>query len=65
MPLAQIHHHMDYSLPLLAYLTSHSNSEKPGSHLSPSVYLVFEFQYTGILASELITHTSMGNDFMK
>ena len=45
-------------------VTSCSDIEKQGSHHPPSRYLGVQFQYTSIAASELLTHTLMGNNFI-
>lgn len=45
--LAQFHMFLSRRLPLLIS-TAQSNSEKPGCHFWPSVYLIFQFQYTCI-----------------
>lgn len=37
--------------------TSHSNSEKPGSHDQPSIYLIVQLKSKYIAVSELWPHT--------
>lgn len=39
-------------------VTSHTNSEKLGSHHYPSIYLIAQFSYACIAESELLTCTS-------
>lgn len=53
--------HVLFEPPLLVYVTSHCNSEKPGSHQPPSLYGIVQFPYTCILVSGLIAQ----NDIMK
>lgn len=56
-----IHSHKDQSS-LLPLVTSHSNSEKPGSDSLPPICLIIQFQYICSVASEFLTSTSVGNN---
>lgn len=41
----------------------YSNSEKSGSHYLLPIYLIVPFKYISITLSELLSCTSMGNNF--
>ena len=53
-----------FSLLSLLILTSHSNSEKPGSYHLPLIYLIVQFQDTCRVVLELLTHVPTGNNFI-
>lgn len=65
MSSIQIHYQIDYFifLPCIA-VTSSFNSEKLGFHDQSSIYLLVQFQYTGIVISELLTCATVENNFI-
>lgn len=51
-------------LPLIVYNLLF-NSKKPSSHQLSSMYLIVQFEYTCRVASELLTFSPVGNNFLR
>lgn len=58
-----IHHHRVILAFHPSLVISHFNSEKPGSHQLPSIYLFVQFPSANIVILELLTKTLLGNKF--
>ena len=59
------HHRVHSSLPLFLFVTSFSDSEKPGSQHQQCIYLFVQPYSIPKVVSELITHTPVRNKFTR